>query len=150
MQSGYVLGLNDTRFVLKNTEVDVIFLLIALFRKYFCIVTSICQKVPSLLLFLSLEPCVLGSDSREVPFSFTCHWRSICSASSPPRPPQISSSYHKKTVYTLAWGPPVPPVSFGKFLMNSELLLLFALKVLTRQRKQQVSLKAQTSPHVFL
>ncbi|XP_037322661.2 gem-associated protein 5 isoform X2 [Pungitius pungitius] len=29
------------------------------------------------------------------------------------RPPQISSSYHKKTVYTLAWGPPVPPVSFG-------------------------------------
>lgn len=32
-----------------------------------------------------------------------------------PRPPQISSSYHKKTVYTLAWGPPVPPVSFGKF-----------------------------------
>ncbi|KAL6098373.1 gemin5 [Pungitius sinensis] len=26
------------------------------------------------------------------------------------RPPQISSSYHKKTVYTLAWG---PPVSFG-------------------------------------
>ncbi|KAM8900481.1 gem-associated protein 5 isoform 2-T2 [Spinachia spinachia] len=29
------------------------------------------------------------------------------------RPPQISSSYHKKTVYTLAWGPAVPPVSFG-------------------------------------
>ncbi|XP_074466018.1 gem-associated protein 5 isoform X2 [Sebastes fasciatus] len=29
------------------------------------------------------------------------------------RPPQISSSYHRKTVYTLAWGPPVPPVSFG-------------------------------------
>uniref|UniRef100_A0A8C2ZGY3 Gem nuclear organelle associated protein 5 n=1 Tax=Cyclopterus lumpus TaxID=8103 RepID=A0A8C2ZGY3_CYCLU len=29
------------------------------------------------------------------------------------RPPQISSSYHKKTVYTLAWGPPVPPMSFG-------------------------------------
>lgn len=29
------------------------------------------------------------------------------------KPPQISSSYHKKTVYTLAWGPPVPPLSFG-------------------------------------
>ncbi|XP_068592685.1 gem-associated protein 5 isoform X2 [Cebidichthys violaceus] len=29
------------------------------------------------------------------------------------RPPQISSSYHRKTVYTLAWGPAVPPMSFG-------------------------------------
>uniref|UniRef100_A0A3B5MNQ1 Gem (nuclear organelle) associated protein 5 n=1 Tax=Xiphophorus couchianus TaxID=32473 RepID=A0A3B5MNQ1_9TELE len=29
------------------------------------------------------------------------------------KPPQISSSYHKKTVYTLSWGPPVPPLSFG-------------------------------------
>uniref|UniRef100_A0A3Q3WYD6 Uncharacterized protein n=1 Tax=Mola mola TaxID=94237 RepID=A0A3Q3WYD6_MOLML len=29
------------------------------------------------------------------------------------KPPQISSSYHRKTVYTLAWGPPVPPTSFG-------------------------------------
>ncbi|XP_049896526.1 gem-associated protein 5 isoform X2 [Epinephelus moara] len=29
------------------------------------------------------------------------------------RPPQISSSYHRKTVYTLAWGPQVPPMSFG-------------------------------------
>ncbi|XP_042354828.1 gem-associated protein 5 [Plectropomus leopardus] len=29
------------------------------------------------------------------------------------KPPQISSSYHKKTVYTLAWGPPLPPMSFG-------------------------------------
>ncbi|XP_023582343.1 gem-associated protein 5 isoform X1 [Trichechus manatus latirostris] len=29
------------------------------------------------------------------------------------RPPQISSTYHKKTVYTLAWGPPVPPMSLG-------------------------------------
>uniref|UniRef100_A0A8C7VQH9 Gem (nuclear organelle) associated protein 5 n=1 Tax=Oncorhynchus mykiss TaxID=8022 RepID=A0A8C7VQH9_ONCMY len=28
-------------------------------------------------------------------------------------PPQVSSTYHKKTVYTLAWGPPVPPLSFG-------------------------------------
>ncbi|XP_024921222.1 gem-associated protein 5 isoform X2 [Cynoglossus semilaevis] len=27
------------------------------------------------------------------------------------KPPQISSSYHRKTVYTLAWGPPVPPVT---------------------------------------
>ncbi|KAM6150323.1 gem-associated protein 5 isoform 2-T2 [Erethizon dorsatum] len=27
------------------------------------------------------------------------------------KPPQISSTYHKKTVYTLAWGPPVPPMS---------------------------------------
>ncbi|KAJ7316523.1 hypothetical protein JRQ81_002685 [Phrynocephalus forsythii] len=29
------------------------------------------------------------------------------------KPPQISSTFHKKTVYTLAWGPPVPPLSFG-------------------------------------
>nr|XP_057943708.1 gem-associated protein 5 isoform X2 [Doryrhamphus excisus] len=29
------------------------------------------------------------------------------------KPPQISSSYHKKTVYSLAWGPSLPPVSFG-------------------------------------
>uniref|UniRef100_A0A7N8YHC7 Gem (nuclear organelle) associated protein 5 n=1 Tax=Mastacembelus armatus TaxID=205130 RepID=A0A7N8YHC7_9TELE len=29
------------------------------------------------------------------------------------KPPHISSSYHRKTVYTLAWGPPVPPMSFG-------------------------------------
>uniref|UniRef100_A0A8C3S157 Gem-associated protein 5 n=1 Tax=Chelydra serpentina TaxID=8475 RepID=A0A8C3S157_CHESE len=29
------------------------------------------------------------------------------------KPPQISSTYHKKTVYTLAWGPPIPPLSFG-------------------------------------
>ncbi|KAK7926235.1 hypothetical protein WMY93_008545 [Mugilogobius chulae] len=27
--------------------------------------------------------------------------------------PEISSSYHKKTVYTVAWGPPVPPLSFS-------------------------------------
>ncbi|XP_075397994.1 gem-associated protein 5 isoform X3 [Tenrec ecaudatus] len=30
------------------------------------------------------------------------------------KPPQISSTYHKKTVYTLAWGPPLPPVSLGE------------------------------------
>lgn len=30
------------------------------------------------------------------------------------RPPQISSTYHKKTVYTLSWGPPLPPVSVGE------------------------------------
>ncbi|XP_064205769.1 gem-associated protein 5 isoform X2 [Anguilla rostrata] len=29
------------------------------------------------------------------------------------KPPQVSSTYHRKTVYTLAWGPPVPPMSFG-------------------------------------
>ncbi|XP_032885648.1 gem-associated protein 5 isoform X2 [Amblyraja radiata] len=27
------------------------------------------------------------------------------------KPPQISSSYHRKTVYALAWGPPLPPVA---------------------------------------
>ncbi|XP_043925480.1 gem-associated protein 5 isoform X2 [Protopterus annectens] len=27
--------------------------------------------------------------------------------------PQISSSYHKKSVYTVAWGPAIPPVSRG-------------------------------------
>ncbi|CAN0269315.1 unnamed protein product [Lampetra planeri] len=30
------------------------------------------------------------------------------------KPPQISSSYHKKTVYSLSWGPPVPPSPEGK------------------------------------
>ncbi|XP_027697804.1 gem-associated protein 5 isoform X2 [Vombatus ursinus] len=30
------------------------------------------------------------------------------------KPPQISSTYHKKTVYSLAWGPPVPPISVGR------------------------------------
>ncbi|XP_068187282.1 gem-associated protein 5 [Antennarius striatus] len=29
------------------------------------------------------------------------------------KPPQISSSYHKRTVYSLAWGPPVPPAGGG-------------------------------------
>ncbi|XP_072256588.1 gem-associated protein 5 isoform X2 [Pyxicephalus adspersus] len=29
------------------------------------------------------------------------------------KPPQISSTYHKKTVYSLCWGPPLPPFSFG-------------------------------------
>uniref|UniRef100_A0A8U8AS95 Gem-associated protein 5 n=1 Tax=Geospiza parvula TaxID=87175 RepID=A0A8U8AS95_GEOPR len=30
------------------------------------------------------------------------------------KPPQISSTYHKKTVYTLAWGPPTPPLISGE------------------------------------
>ncbi|XP_006076052.4 gem-associated protein 5 isoform X3 [Bubalus kerabau] len=30
------------------------------------------------------------------------------------KPPQISSTYHKKTVYSLAWGPPVPAVALGE------------------------------------
>ncbi|XP_078712810.1 gem-associated protein 5 isoform X2 [Lampetra fluviatilis] len=30
------------------------------------------------------------------------------------KPPQISSSYHKKTVYSLSWGPPVPPSPEGQ------------------------------------
>ncbi|XP_060692934.1 gem-associated protein 5 [Hemiscyllium ocellatum] len=29
------------------------------------------------------------------------------------KPPQISSSYHRKTVYALAWGPPLPPMATG-------------------------------------
>ncbi|XP_051955361.1 gem-associated protein 5 [Xyrauchen texanus] len=29
------------------------------------------------------------------------------------RPPQNSSTYHRRTVYSLSWGPPVPPMSFG-------------------------------------
>lgn len=29
------------------------------------------------------------------------------------KPPQISSTYHRKTVYSLGWGPPLPPLSFG-------------------------------------
>ncbi|KAI4584476.1 hypothetical protein R6Z07F_007244 [Ovis aries] len=30
------------------------------------------------------------------------------------KPPQISSTYHKKTVYSLAWGPPVPAMALGE------------------------------------
>ncbi|NXE91924.1 GEMI5 protein, partial [Menura novaehollandiae] len=30
------------------------------------------------------------------------------------KPPQISSTYHKRTVYTLVWGPPTPPLSSGE------------------------------------
>ncbi|KAG1969970.1 gem-associated protein 5 isoform X1 [Pimephales promelas] len=29
------------------------------------------------------------------------------------KPPQISSTYHRRTIYSLSWGPPVPPMSFG-------------------------------------
>ncbi|XP_069825049.1 gem-associated protein 5 [Dendropsophus ebraccatus] len=29
------------------------------------------------------------------------------------KPPQISNTYHKKTVYSMSWGPPLPPFSFG-------------------------------------
>ncbi|XP_075066228.1 gem-associated protein 5 [Mixophyes fleayi] len=29
------------------------------------------------------------------------------------KPPQTSSTYHKKTVYSMCWGPPLPPFSFG-------------------------------------
>ncbi|XP_077324510.1 gem-associated protein 5 isoform X2 [Lithobates pipiens] len=29
------------------------------------------------------------------------------------KPPQISSTYHKKTVYSMCWGPPLPPFSNG-------------------------------------
>nr|XP_055035925.1 gem-associated protein 5 [Misgurnus anguillicaudatus] len=29
------------------------------------------------------------------------------------KPPQISSTYHRRTVYSLSWGPLVPPLSFG-------------------------------------
>lgn len=37
-----------------------------------------------------------------------------------PRPPQVSSTYHKKAVYTLAWEPPVTPLSIGKLLSLSK------------------------------
>ncbi|NXY21418.1 GEMI5 protein, partial [Atrichornis clamosus] len=30
------------------------------------------------------------------------------------KPPQISSTYHKRTVYTLVWGPPTPPLIAGE------------------------------------
>ncbi|NWU36840.1 GEMI5 protein, partial [Hylia prasina] len=30
------------------------------------------------------------------------------------KPPQISSTYHKKTVYTIVWGPPTPPLLSGE------------------------------------
>uniref|UniRef100_H2ZXR1 Gem nuclear organelle associated protein 5 n=1 Tax=Latimeria chalumnae TaxID=7897 RepID=H2ZXR1_LATCH len=34
------------------------------------------------------------------------------------KPPHISSTYHRKTVYVLAWGPPLPPLSLGKVDSN--------------------------------
>ncbi|XP_031428189.1 gem-associated protein 5 [Clupea harengus] len=37
------------------------------------------------------------------------------------KPPHSSSTYHKKTVYTIAWGPPVPPLSFGADKPSSSL-----------------------------
>jgi hypothetical protein len=49
------------------------------------------------------------------------------------RPPQVSSTYHKKTVYTLAWGPPVPPLSFGKLLISVSVCVLYAEHPLTQQ-----------------
>ncbi|KAF7655287.1 hypothetical protein LDENG_00058260 [Lucifuga dentata] len=37
------------------------------------------------------------------------------------KPPQISSSYHRKTVYTLAWGPPVPPAPLAEGKLSCSL-----------------------------
>ncbi|XP_019361637.1 PREDICTED: gem-associated protein 5 isoform X2 [Gavialis gangeticus] len=65
-------------------------------------------KVTALSWHPTKEGCLaFGTDDGKVGIYDTY------SGSTKNKPPQISSTYHKKTVYTLAWGPPVPPLSFG-------------------------------------
>ncbi|NXG30564.1 GEMI5 protein, partial [Dromaius novaehollandiae] len=69
---------------------------------------SIKSKVTALSWHPTKEGCLaFGTDDGKVGIFDTF------SSSTKNKPPQISSTYHKKTVYTLAWGPPTPPLSFG-------------------------------------
>ncbi|XP_051023368.1 gem-associated protein 5 isoform X2 [Acomys russatus] len=62
------------------------------------------SKVTALCWHPNKEGCLaFGTDDGKVGLYDTCS----------NKPPQISSTYHKKTVYRLAWGPPVPPMSLG-------------------------------------
>ncbi|NXT75798.1 GEMI5 protein, partial [Zapornia atra] len=70
---------------------------------------SIKSKVTALSWHPTKEGCLaFGTDDGKVGIFDTL------SSSAKNKPPQISSTYHKKTVYTLAWGPPTPPLSFGE------------------------------------
>uniref|UniRef100_A0A663F2C2 Gem nuclear organelle associated protein 5 n=1 Tax=Aquila chrysaetos chrysaetos TaxID=223781 RepID=A0A663F2C2_AQUCH len=69
---------------------------------------SIKSKVTALSWHPTKEGCLaFGTDDGKVGIFDTF------SSSAKNKPPQISSTYHKKTVYTLAWGPPTPPLSSG-------------------------------------
>uniref|UniRef100_A0A663MMT6 Gem nuclear organelle associated protein 5 n=1 Tax=Athene cunicularia TaxID=194338 RepID=A0A663MMT6_ATHCN len=69
---------------------------------------SIKSKVTALSWHPTKEGCLaFGTDDGKVGIFDTF------SGSTKNKPPQISSTYHKKTVYTLAWGPPTPPLSSG-------------------------------------
>uniref|UniRef100_A0A8B9D209 Gem nuclear organelle associated protein 5 n=1 Tax=Anser cygnoides TaxID=8845 RepID=A0A8B9D209_ANSCY len=70
---------------------------------------SIKSKVTALSWHPTKEGCLaFGTDDGKVGIFDTF------SSSAKNKPPQISSTYHKKTVYTLAWGPPTPPLSSGE------------------------------------
>ncbi|XP_064243528.1 gem-associated protein 5 isoform X2 [Passer domesticus] len=70
------------------------------------------QSIKSKVTALSWHPTkegslAFGTDDGKVGIFDTL------SSSAKNKPPQISSTYHKKTVYTLAWGPPTPPLVSG-------------------------------------
>ncbi|NXN88149.1 GEMI5 protein, partial [Bombycilla garrulus] len=70
---------------------------------------SIKSKVTALSWHPTKEGCLaFGTDDGKVGIFDTL------SSSAKNKPPQISSTYHKKTVYTLAWGPPTPPLTSGE------------------------------------
>ncbi|NXK60327.1 GEMI5 protein, partial [Sylvietta virens] len=71
------------------------------------------QSIKSKVTALSWHPTkegslAFGTDDGKVGIFDTL------SGSAKNKPPQISSTYHKKTVYTLAWGPPTPPLISGE------------------------------------
>ncbi|NXX93521.1 GEMI5 protein, partial [Centropus bengalensis] len=70
---------------------------------------SIKSKVTALSWHPTREGCLaFGTDDGKVGLFDTC------SSSAKGKAPQVSSTYHKKTVYTVAWGPPTPPLSSGE------------------------------------
>ncbi|NXU55063.1 GEMI5 protein, partial [Turnix velox] len=74
---------------------------------------SIKSKVTALSWHPIKEGCLaFGTDDGKVGIFDT-----LCS-NAKNKPPQISSTYHKKTVYTLAWGPPTPPLCYGDFFFS--------------------------------
>ncbi|NWI84125.1 GEMI5 protein, partial [Dryoscopus gambensis] len=71
------------------------------------------QSIKSKVTALSWHPTkegslAFGTDDGKVGIFDTL------SSSAKNKPPQISSTYHKKTVYALAWGPPTPPLTSGE------------------------------------
>ncbi|NWW82256.1 GEMI5 protein, partial [Climacteris rufus] len=70
------------------------------------------QSIKSKVTALSWHPTkegflAFGTDDGKVGIFDTL------SLSTKNKPPHISSTYHKKTVYSLAWGPPTPPLTPG-------------------------------------